>query len=366
MNGSVPPEDWEEGQVLTVGCMVGRGPEAVTLRAGIAKTGLRTEDLRFADGQVRDRGARLAMVDMGQPDSVAVISQLMQRTPKCWTMAVAADAALEADALCAGAEVVLRSPLDAEVVALWVERLRERVFQMDTMRHALERETAKARAEAIGEFASSLAQGVHEPLCLAAINARGLREALSSDDQPGVGAQELAELAGDLEGAVERLHRLVVEMRCFLHTEAGALEAVELSELVHEAVASAANPRKVPVEIEVVTAERAMAHRVPLERVLDRILEHALDALASASRPRVHIKIHRHAGEPRISIRDNGPPIGPQCAQRLFQPFFRPASDSARKVGLAPCREYVARMGGALEVSCLEQGAVFQVRLQAS
>ena len=349
-------DGWE---LLTVRCVLGRGADGAAVRLGIAKTGLRSEEVRYAEDGASTPGAQLAVVDMSMPGGAAAVQKLSQGVPKCWTMALAADAVTEAEALCAGAEVVLRSPTDAEVVALWLERLRERMFQRDSTKHALERATAQARAEAIADFASSVAQQIQHPLFVADLNLRTLHAG-------ALAHQELAELAGDLGDAVAQMHRAAVEIRSFVVPGSRALEVVRLSELVREAMASNANPHRVPVELEVVTDERAWVHREPLEMVIDRILEHAMDAAAEDNRPRVHVRIYRHAGEPRISIRDNGPPVGPECQHSLFQPFFLAHDGCGRRIGLAPCREYVARMGGALTLAPCEDGMIFRIRLQAA
>jgi C4-dicarboxylate-specific signal transduction histidine kinase len=250
-------------------------------------------------------------------------------------------------------------------VALQLERLRERMFQRETARNAKERETAVARADSVGQFASSVSREVFAPLSVAAVNVRFLAEMVESGSI-GAHQAEITEVTRDLRQAVERMHNVVVAMQSFVSADARPLEVVRLSDVVQEALAAVPNPHRISVEVGVKTDERAVARRELLEKVMDVLLDNAIGAVADVPNPRVVVRVYRHAGEPRISVRDNGPPITSEIKDRIFQPFFQPRAAHRKNIGLAVCREFVARMGGALTLAPGDEGACFRIRLRSA
>jgi C4-dicarboxylate-specific signal transduction histidine kinase len=177
-------------------------------------------------------------------------------------------------------------------------------------------------------------------------------------------ARDLAEVTGDLSDAIEKMHRLVGEMREFVRADARPLEGVRLSDIVEEALALAPNPSKVSVEVSIASDERAVARRELLERVMDTLLSNAIGAAAHTQEPHVSVRVYRHAGESRISIRDSGPCIPIDLRDRIFEPFFHPRGAPRGDVGLAVCREFVSRMGGTLSLAPGNRGACFRIQLR--
>lgn len=95
----------------------------------------------------------------------------------------------------------------------------------------------------------------------------------------------------------------------------------------------------------------------------------ALNAVEASPREGTVVLGARRSGAGAvITVRDQGPGIPPEWAERVFEPGFttKAGSDmSGLGLGLATCRSIVTTMGGALGFTCgsAEQGCTFRVEL---
>ncbi len=110
-----------------------------------------------------------------------------------------------------------------------------------------------------------------------------------------------------------------------------------------------------------------------LGRVLVNLLNNAFDAVAAkdggkheAFRPTITVRTHRHDGEVRIAIEDNGSGIPEAVRARIFEPFFTTKpTGSGTGLGLSLSYDIVAHgHGGRLDVESEEgRGTVFTIQL---
>ena len=109
--------------------------------------------------------------------------------------------------------------------------------------------------------------------------------------------------------------------------------------------------------------------RVQLQQVILNLVLNAIDAMASFSgRPRV-LRIGSQlqtGGEVLISVRDSGPGLDPETAEKIFSPFFT-TKEKGTGLGLPISRRIVENHGGTIEVrSQPGAGATFTVLLPAA
>ena len=114
---------------------------------------------------------------------------------------------------------------------------------------------------------------------------------------------------------------------------------------------------------EIASDEHAFASPELLRHVLENPVANALHAAQTAAAPQVTVRVYSLTGESRVSVRDNGLGVPAHLRERIFEPFFT-TREEGTGVGLALCRELVARMGGALTLSSTGGGARFRVRLR--
>jgi signal transduction histidine kinase len=103
-------------------------------------------------------------------------------------------------------------------------------------------------------------------------------------------------------------------------------------------------------------------------RLLRRLVRNLLENAGRHGAPPVEASVHASGGRVRLRVCDRGPGVGEDERERIFAPFYRPASRPAAEggsgLGLALVREIARRHGG--EVRYLERdggGSCFEVDL---
>ncbi len=178
------------------------------------------------------------------------------------------------------------------------------------------------------------------------------------------------EFVGELRGQVDRLGKLATDLLDLSRLEAGSLELrpqdTDLGEIARTVTAefSPALDKhdselvlRLDGEIEVVCDPERVAQ--VLRILIDNALTHTppgTDVLVTAV---------RENGAARIDVRDFGPGIDGQAAQRIFEPFFTSDDAQGSGLGLAIARELAERMDGSLEVDATPGRTTFSLELPA-
>jgi signal transduction histidine kinase len=194
-----------------------------------------------------------------------------------------------------------------------------------------------------------------------------------TDRAGSLGEAQRRELLGDLSGEAERLNRIVENLLTLARLSAGhapELEPVLVGRVVHRVVESRMRdlPDR-PIRLQVDRPDApASAHAGYVEQVIANLVSNA-DKYSEAGEP---IDVHvRHEGdEVLVSVADRGAGIGPDEAERLFDPFYRSPRTAAKAglgIGLTVCRRLVEAQGGRLWVEPRRDGgSVFSVALPAA
>ncbi|HKQ61258.1 MAG TPA: ATP-binding protein [Candidatus Polarisedimenticolaceae bacterium] len=96
-----------------------------------------------------------------------------------------------------------------------------------------------------------------------------------------------------------------------------------------------------------------------LEQVLVNVLKNAMEAIGSDGR--IDVLLGEQGGRPFLAVRDSGPGIEAEAAQRLFTPFFSTKRDG-RGLGLTLVQEVLSQHGYDFGLSARpEGGAEFRV-----
>jgi signal transduction histidine kinase len=149
-------------------------------------------------------------------------------------------------------------------------------------------------------------------------------------------------------------------------------EIVPLVEVVDRAVRQCAlTAREREVDVTAGVAAGLFVHAEPalLIRAVRNVLDNAIKASPSGSA--VDIQAHRDGSSIVLEIRDDGPGIGSDDLERIFEPFYqvekaRTPGDS-HGLGLAICRRIVAAHGGEVTAdSRIGEGACFRIILPAA
>lgn len=163
------------------------------------------------------------------------------------------------------------------------------------------------------------------------------------------GSRHLARVASDLGRASGRAGRLVT---------------IDVRQVLDTARRLALEPLR---GVEVRTTGRMSAlgrvDETRLCQVFLNLLKNSGRALRSRTSGAIDLMVEQQLDEVVIRITDNGPGIPEGVARRLFEPWFTTTAEGTG-LGLALCRQYLAEMGGTIELARTSpEGTTFEIRV---
>jgi two-component system, LuxR family, sensor histidine kinase DctS len=244
----------------------------------------------------------------------------------------------------------------------------------DLSRQQQERLQATARLATVGEMASLLSHELNQPLAAITSYASGSMNLLDGEPDAGALRSLLRQSIARIAEQAERAGRTIKSVHDFVRRREQAREAVSAALLI-EAVLPLVRlqARKSGTRIDVAMpapAPRVWADRTMVEQVLLNLTRNAIQAMEGEATPLaarvLRIEVRPAAGDwIEFSLRDAGPGIAPDVAERLFTPFFTTRSEGMG-LGLSLCRTVVEQHGGALVFESSAAGSVFRFTLRVA
>ena len=213
--------------------------------------------------------------------------------------------------------------------------------------------SSQERFVTVGRLAAGVAHEINNPLAFVKANLEFIAEELPS------GAGDLPELRTVLEETkvgVERIARIVADLKMLSRERTEVLEVLDVPALVDEAVRMASLRLHGVAQVEVLAAP-------PLTEVVGvpgRVLQVLLNLLVNASDAlerreglgRVRITCEQGGARYLLHFDDNGPGIPEGDRDRVFEPFFTSKPIGAGTgLGLAVSRSYLEQFGGSLSLT---------------
>ncbi len=235
-----------------------------------------------------------------------------------------------------------------------VARLRDELGRKNRMLRRRE------RLAALGELAAGLAHEIRNPLggiqMFASLLARDL------GDRP-----ECMRLLDKITRGVGSLEKIVTDVLDFGRPAEPVPRPVQLAGLVREtADLAAARAAEAGVRLELGRVARRVELLTDgglLQRALLNLLLNGIDAAASGAEQSgggfVRVRARVSAELAVLVVRDNGPGIPPELADRVFNPFFT-TKDKGTGLGLAIVHQIAESLGGGVRAGVHPRGgAVF-------
>lgn len=267
---------------------------------------------------------------------------------------------LQKDEEVLGAVVVFRD-LTAEQKGIEIRRAQE-----DTIR-TLQRELASAsRISAVNEVTSVIAHELNQPLTAITSTAAAANRQLAGDGEDRF--DKLSEMLPFLSQQADRAGEVVRGIRTLFDGAAPRRDPENIHDVIEGACAIALRefaPQKVTMESRLEAAQTQVAvDRVQIQQVIYNLLKNAEEAAGPENSTSVVIATANNgAGSVDITIRDSGPGIPPEVAERLFDPFITTKS-GGMGIGLYTCRTIIEAHGGDIRLDPGgETGTIFTVRL---
>lgn len=245
------------------------------------------------------------------------------------------------------------------------------------MRRARERENEQQNALAhamrlsmMGQFASSLAHELGQPLNACESYLAGIRYRFDED------LASRPELKGALHQIARHLDQagqIIRNVRRFVSRQEQAFEAVDARELVMQTLDLLQMQLKASdIRIEVQARDDlppVQAHRIEVQQVLVNLIVNAIEAMAGepVAKRLIRIHIQREAkGMLSIHVVDNGPGVPSGLMDKIFSPYFT-TKKNGLGMGLMVCRTIIESHCGVLRCSSSPQaGANFGFTLPVS
>lgn len=218
---------------------------------------------------------------------------------------------------------------------------------------------------AAGEMMSALAHELSQPIA-ALERYLGAGEVLARAPAPDRALLE--DTMGKASAEARRASEVVRRLRDFYQSGAVELARVAPASLIESAVRAVLG-RAERCEVRIATRLAAPLPDVTVdalqaETVLQNVLNNAIDALAGlpARERTIDIRAAAAAGRVTITIRDTGPGVPAQVADRLFEPFTT-TKPHGMGLGLAISRSLIQASGGEISFDDRGPGACFVIGL---
>ncbi|RCS21904.1 PAS domain S-box protein [Phyllobacterium salinisoli] len=238
-----------------------------------------------------------------------------------------------------------------DVTLLSLENITERL-RTERQLHQFETEfTHAARISMLGEFATSIAHEVNQPLSAIVTNGETSLRWLSRDN-PNIAKVE--QLTARIVSSARHASEIVQRIRGMAAKHEPARIALDLNQVIEEALLFVRHDidaksihlsARLACDLPIVLADR-----VQLQQVIVNLLVNSIQAIAQESRSVRQIDLATYEdgeGAVTFSIHDSGPGI-PVCnLDSIFDSFFT-TKETGMGIGLAICQSIILAHGGSI------------------
>ncbi len=179
--------------------------------------------------------------------------------------------------------------------------------------------------------------------------------------------KDIPELVDASIKGMERINNIVRSLGIFSRTERGAVEAVDLTTSIRDALEIVHNELKYDFVIDLDLQPEIIVPAVQgqLEQVFVNLLMNARDATPKGGTIAVSSHRNQEDDDAVVRISDTGVGIAAEDLSKIFDPFFTTKSvGSGTGLGLSVSYEIIRGLGGDITVSSTRgEGSTFEIRL---
>jgi signal transduction histidine kinase len=256
--------------------------------------------------------------------------------------------------------VLARLYAATSAVALENLRLSENAEAALRCQVAAQRELVQSRKlSSLGQVTAGLSHEIRNPLTVMVGNLDLIR-------RKGLGGEEILPYLDRIEGQVDRVLRLVQDLKAVYHPGEQAHGRFRLHDLVHEALALSPPPEgKVTVDLHTeADDDQVEGDFSQLLQVLVNLLTNAYQAMDEGGGGQVRVVVETSRTETQVVVEDDGPGIVEDLRNQIFEPFFTTKGIEGTGLGLWISASILRSHGGSLELGeAAGGGARFVLRI---
>ena len=215
-------------------------------------------------------------------------------------------------------------------------------------------------------LASSMSHELRQPLAAIMLDSES---ALQSIGRQPPNIATAASALNSVVGHCERTTQMLESVRLLFGKDTGQREVIDVNEVVHGVLRILQDELKyhsVTVRLHLAQDLPLVAAVAPqLQEVFVNVIQNAIEAMTAVTNDRRVLTVNTRgdAGKVIAEIKDSGPGIDPDNAERMFDAFVTTKS-AGMGLGLALCRMIIERHGGRISVDTANpSGAVFRIEL---
>jgi len=240
--------------------------------------------------------------------------------------------------------------VSAGIIAYFVARIGNNLREYDHLiADAREKALESERMLALGTLATAAAHELGTPLATMAV----LAGEMAGDC---AGQPQLAEPLALLKTQIDRCKDILTSITASAgqqRAESGLGQA--LDDFLQQTIARWQDARPA-IQLDCLLQGGTPAPVIAVDRTLGQALANLLDNAADASPARIELSASWDAALLTLAIRDYGPGLTPEVADKAGTPFFTTKEDSGLGLGLYLARLIFERFGGTVSLSAHTQG----------
>ena len=297
-----------------------------------------------------------------------------------------ADEEIKLTALEAGASDFLSKPFSTTELQVRIQNLveshdyqrqlslknRTLISTIDQLKETESQLVQTEKLASLGRLSAGIIHEINNPLNFATAGLFTLKK-LGKDMEPEL-KEDYDEILRDVEEGIARVKTIVSDLRSFSHHENESLDIVPVQDVVVTTLRFISEDTKGNVSIEQ-DIEDELCFRVnknKMVQVMINLMQNALDAIKEKDfgeeQPVIEVKGREDNGRCFITVKDNGPGMGPEVRDKIFDPFFTTKDVGAGMgLGLSICYRIIESFSGQVTVQSEPgKGCEFQISFPAA